>query len=446
MPSWKKVILSGSDASLNSLAVTTNVTATSFTGSLSGTASYANQAATASYVATASYIPTLDQVTTQGSTTTNNIAVGSLTSLLNGNNITGVFKTVNGSNTFIIESSGSGGVLPGLVTFELRDYSTSLNGATITYGGTDGDILSFLNEGGTRLRLSGSTLDQTYIFENGSNSGTGSFSWNNSTPFIQKIGGGTTQFLGNATTATTASYVATASYTPNLQQVTTKGNTTTNNMIITGSLNLRSNGSNINAYLRTPSSFGSGISFQDANTTAAEFVHCGALGDSFYITSGFTLNVLVDSNGNTGFKTTSPASTVDVNGDLTVRANATVTGSITNTNSGFKSMVFTSGSSIANATTNGTLFTISAGTYESVTMDYVVFDSTRTNKRAGTLRGTWDDNTSAIVFDETSTTDIGDTTAFTLDMVNNGSGTITVRATNNVGSAMTIIYEYKLLG
>jgi hypothetical protein len=45
MPSWKKVILSGSDASLNSLYVTTNVTASSFTGSftgsLFGTASFA---------------------------------------------------------------------------------------------------------------------------------------------------------------------------------------------------------------------------------------------------------------------------------------------------------------------------------------------------------------------------------------------------------------------
>ena len=36
MPNWKKLIVSGSDASLNSLNVTTNVTAQSFTGSFSG--------------------------------------------------------------------------------------------------------------------------------------------------------------------------------------------------------------------------------------------------------------------------------------------------------------------------------------------------------------------------------------------------------------------------
>ena len=54
MPNWRKVIVSGSDASLNSLQVLTSVTASifsgSFTGSLQGTSSWANNATTASYV------------------------------------------------------------------------------------------------------------------------------------------------------------------------------------------------------------------------------------------------------------------------------------------------------------------------------------------------------------------------------------------------------------
>jgi len=41
MPSWKKIITSGSSAALSSLTVTNSVTATSFTGSLQGSASYA---------------------------------------------------------------------------------------------------------------------------------------------------------------------------------------------------------------------------------------------------------------------------------------------------------------------------------------------------------------------------------------------------------------------
>jgi len=50
MPSWKRVIVSGSDASLNTLTVSNGVQitgslrATSFTGSLQGTASYASTA------------------------------------------------------------------------------------------------------------------------------------------------------------------------------------------------------------------------------------------------------------------------------------------------------------------------------------------------------------------------------------------------------------------
>jgi hypothetical protein len=73
MPSWKKVIVSGSDASLNSINVATNVVAQSFTGSLFGTASFAvssshaifadtaSQATSASYAVTASYVNPLSQ-------------------------------------------------------------------------------------------------------------------------------------------------------------------------------------------------------------------------------------------------------------------------------------------------------------------------------------------------------------------------------------------------
>lgn len=50
MPNWKKLIVSGSDASLNSLTVATSVNAQSFTGSLFGTASWAEYSTTASFV------------------------------------------------------------------------------------------------------------------------------------------------------------------------------------------------------------------------------------------------------------------------------------------------------------------------------------------------------------------------------------------------------------
>jgi len=52
MPSWKKVVTFGSDAQLNSLNVTTYVSASEFRGPLTGTSSFATSA---SYAVTASY-------------------------------------------------------------------------------------------------------------------------------------------------------------------------------------------------------------------------------------------------------------------------------------------------------------------------------------------------------------------------------------------------------
>jgi hypothetical protein len=56
MPNWNKVVVSGSNASLNSLTVSNGIT-----GSLQGTASYATQALSASYAVTASYVNSLQQ-------------------------------------------------------------------------------------------------------------------------------------------------------------------------------------------------------------------------------------------------------------------------------------------------------------------------------------------------------------------------------------------------
>jgi hypothetical protein len=55
MPNWKKLITSGSDASLNTLAVSNTLTAPNIFGDLTGTASYA---ITASHYVTSSYAQT----------------------------------------------------------------------------------------------------------------------------------------------------------------------------------------------------------------------------------------------------------------------------------------------------------------------------------------------------------------------------------------------------
>ena len=110
MPNWKKVIVSGSDASLNSLFVLTSITGSSFTGSFTGslfgtsswasnavTASYATQALTASYVAYASSFPYTGSALITGSLgVTGSISIGSalLDFNQNTNVVTGSYQVI----------------------------------------------------------------------------------------------------------------------------------------------------------------------------------------------------------------------------------------------------------------------------------------------------------------------------------------------------------------
>jgi len=75
MPNWKKVIVSGSNASLNSLTVATNVVAESFTGSLFGTAASASAASV--FNISSSLYSAQGALAGVGTTTIVNISTGS---------------------------------------------------------------------------------------------------------------------------------------------------------------------------------------------------------------------------------------------------------------------------------------------------------------------------------------------------------------------------------
>lgn len=243
MPSWKKVIISGSDAALNSLNVTTNVTASSFTGSFTGsflgTASYATQALSASYAPGTSQ--TLQQVTTNGNTTTNSITVAGIT---NDGNL-----FLSGSNRLVYNNSVSSSLLFGFFDgsniygpyYQIfgNNYSNVTQRGSAEYvfdtrnGGESGFNVAEFN-GSTWLRKF--RVSQAGIEVTGSTISTGGF-----TGSLQGTASYASQALSSSyaltsSFAVTASYVATASYTPNLQQVTTKGNTTTNAIIVSSSL------------------------------------------------------------------------------------------------------------------------------------------------------------------------------------------------------------------
>ena len=146
MPSWKKVLVSGSDASLNSLNVATNVVAQSFTGSLLGTSSYA---------VNADFLDGRDS--SVFATTGSNIFVGNQT-------VTGSLFTT-GSNTLIGSTSLTGSLnitgsetITGYIQFEPvnTNINTAISASYIYVSGSTQDLYFSQNGKGysnvTRLR------------------------------------------------------------------------------------------------------------------------------------------------------------------------------------------------------------------------------------------------------------------------------------------------------
>jgi hypothetical protein len=165
MPSWKKVIVSGSDAFLNALTVTNGIT-----GSLHGTASWAQNAITASYALnavsashaiTASYALNSDLLDGKDSsvfaTTGSNIFVGNQT-------VTGSLFTT-GSNTLIGTTSLTGSLnisgsetITGYIQFEpvTTNINPAISASYIYVSGSTSDLYFSQNGEGysntTRLR------------------------------------------------------------------------------------------------------------------------------------------------------------------------------------------------------------------------------------------------------------------------------------------------------
>ena len=116
MPNWKKLITSGSDASLNSLIVTAGVT-----GSLLGTASYANQAGNAAAIDIYSFSSPVDSYLLMSNViATTGVAVGGDTDLRY-NASTNTLTAVNISATSLTGSL--------LGTASYADYAVSASHA-----------------------------------------------------------------------------------------------------------------------------------------------------------------------------------------------------------------------------------------------------------------------------------------------------------------------------
>lgn len=110
------------------------------------------------------------------------------------------------------------------------------------------------------------------------------------------------------------------------------------------------------------------------------------------------------------------------------------------TNTNYLHTTFTSGSTIADSTSQQALYTFSTTVFESIHIEYVVFDSGRNNKRTGTAMATW--GAGQIQYTEVSTLDIGDTSGFSIEFLDNG-GDVDLAVSNTTGQAMDFRYYAK---
>ena len=90
----------------------------------------------------------------------------------------------------------------------------------------------------------------------------------------------------------------------------------------------------------------------------------------------------------------------------------------------------------------GVFGTFSASTYAGAIVDYVVYNSSRSNQRTGMVTVT--SNTTTVVHSELVTTDIGDTDGMIITTTI-GSGNFRVNMDNHSGASVDAIYNIRLL-
>ena len=440
MPSWKKLVVSGSDATLNSLFVSTAVTASIFSGShignLTGTASYvtgsvfnsSNPALSASYALTASYalnagagggstITVADEGAAQGTATFLNFIGNSVTATVASNTASITITAPQGTGSVALHTQASPAVT--------WSFNHKLNNTypVLNVWDTSGFVVI---PGGIKT-IDANNLE---IYFNVAKAGFASAVVGGTALTASYVSSSAVYGPSGFNTILSASYALTSSYTVSASRAESAGNAST--------IDVNVFGSPVDSYVlmsnvagTTGVAIGGDADFRynastnklTVGTVSATSLTGSLLGTASYVTGSiYTAGNLATS---ASFAiTASYAQVFPYTGTAQINGNVGISGSFSVT-----------GSTIINTQQNATIntgtsvvATVPTASMYAAFFDYIARSGSATqNMRAGTVISTWN-TIGTVQYTDNSTPDIGDTSGVSLAAVANGSN-VELRAT-----------------
>lgn len=320
-------------------------------------------------------------------------------------------------------NGGGGGGTPGGNLYEIQYNNGTFEGVPV------------LTYSGSVLRATGSFSGSfTGLIDSASYAATASYAPDylllTETGSISVL---SSSYASTASLATTASYALTASYVVTAQTASYVLQAVSSSYSLSSSYSVSSSYAESSSYSITASyALSSSYSISSSIATTASYITSsnvyGPHGSDSVISSSYALTAsyaLTSAGGGSGAGFPFTGSAV-ITGSLIVTGSATFTDSII-----VDSTLVTSSIITTTGASPETVFTQATGSYRSMFVKYIVSETA--NARAGEFMAVW--NEGSIKYTDTSTTDIGDTSAVVLDGIISGD---TVQLQTSPGAGWTV--------
>ena len=428
MPSWKKVIVSGSDASLNSINVATNVVAQSFTGSLFGTASFAvsashailadssSQATSASFAISSSFATSASQAQTANTASyvLNAVSASFATSALSAS----YAVTASHANFAISSSQATSASFVATASFSNTSTSASFatNALTASYalfaanGGGGGG-------GGSAATHTQLTASTTWSFNHNLNS---------QTPLLQVYDLSYEQIIPNEVVSIDA-------FTSEIRFDYTQAGyavASTGGITVTGSTSRLTQ-----TVAATTWSF--------AHNLGTQFPGFEVFDQNDYVVIPAGIYAVDENNAEIYFATPSTGVAIanfsGIDGAVPVATSASYAATASYSDQFHIGATQTQYATVTSSINGSNIvFNVATGSYSSAFFKYTV--ASASNARSGEIMSVW--NGSTVTFTDNSTTDIGTTTAVTSSVALSGANIQLDMQTNTEGWAIKSIATF----